>query len=332
MPHLGLALMLEQLSPARALDLSGRAERAGLRGIMAADVFQPWVPAREGNRAPHLWSILSAAGAHGSGTLGGVITPNFRHHPATIAQAAATIATMYPKRHWFALSAGEAINDAITGEAWPRAPHRINGVFEAADLIGRLFTNSAAGRDTRFTGELVNLEAARLWTIPDVPPPILIATAGPTTARRAGREAGGFITMGTCLERARNLIDRFAQGRLDAGKPREGGLKVVRLHVSWAQTIEAATSAALKNWPQAAMRFNTSDIRSPFDFAQIAKLVRPEDFEGNVLITTDPGEIAERVGAYRALGFDEIYLHNAGDNDEQWVEVAAQLLRSPGLP
>lgn len=329
MPHLGIALMLEQLSPARALDLAQRAEWAGLGGVMAADVFQPWVPTPAGQRAPHLWSVLSAVGARGSGTLGGVITPNFRHHPATIAQAAATLAVMYPGRHWLGLSAGEAINDAVTGAPWPRAPHRINGMFEAADLIGKLFTNSAAGRDTRFTGDLAAVDAARLWTVPETAPQILIATAGPTTARRAGREAGGFITMGNSLEKARTLIERFAQGRADAGRSRGGGLKVVRLHVSWAPSIEAATTAALKNWPQAAMRFNTSDIRSPFDVAQIAKLVRPEDFEGNLLITTDPGEIAELVAAYRALGFDEIYLHNAGDDDEAWLDLLrGEVLRS----
>lgn len=325
MVHLGLALMLEQLSPARALELAHGAHLAGLSGVMAADVFQPWVPTPAGDRAPHLWSVLSAVGARGSGSLGGVITPNFRHHPATIAQATATLAVMYPGRHWLGLSAGEAINDAVTAAPWPRAPHRINGMFEAAEIIGKLLTNSAAGRDTRFSGDLASIDAARLWTVPEEAPRILIATAGPTTARRAGREADGFITMGNSLQKARTLMERFTQGRVDAGKSPGGGLRVVRLHVSWAPSIETATTAALAHWPHAAMRFNTSDIRSPFDIAQIAKLVRPEDFHGNLLITTDPEEIAALVADYRELGFDEVYLHNAGDNDDAWLGVMRDL-------
>ncbi len=322
MVHVGLALMLEQLGPARALDLTRAAEAAGLRGLLTADVLQPWIPAPTGtgdaDRAPFMWNILSAAGAHTTGPLGAVLTPNYRWHPVLIAQASATLAAMYPGRHWLGLSAGEALNDAATGAHWPRAPERIDAMFEAADLIRKLFTNSAAGRDTRFAGGHARLEGARLWTLPPTPPKILIATAGPLTARRAGRHADGFITMGGALEKAATLMERFRQGTREAGKDPAATLKVVRLHVSFAPSIEQATTAALQHWPQAAMRFNTSDLRSPFDVAQIAKLVRPEDFTGNLLITSDAGEIANLIRGYRDLGFDEVYLHNVGSNDEEW--------------
>lgn len=333
MAHVGLALMLEQLSPSRALELARASREAGFHGLMAADVFQPWIPApnssEDADRAPYMWNILSAAGAQTQGSLGAVITPNFRHHPTTIAQASATLASMYPGRPWLGLSAGEAVNDAVTGEYWPRAPERINAMFEAADLIGKLFANSAAGRDTRFAGEYAKLESARLWTVPVSAPKILIATAGPLTARRAGRQADGFITMGGSLEKSATLMQRFAQGAREAGKDLEHTLKVVRLHVSWASSIEHATSTALKCWPQAAMRFNTSDIRSPFDVAQIAKLVRPEDFAGNLLITTEAGEIRHLIRSYLDLGFDEVYLHNVGSNDEEWLEaLRTQILRN----
>lgn len=319
MPPVGVALMLEQLSAPAALAHARAA--GGTCGVMAADVFQPWVPpADDGARAPYLWNVLSAAGALGAGSLGGVITPHFRHHPATIAQASATLAAMYPGRHWLGLSAGEALNDAVTGAPWPRAPERINAMFEAADLIGKLFTNSAAGRDTRFSGAHATVEAARLWTVPERLPKILIATAGPTTARRAGRHAQGFITMASSLEKARILLDRFAAGRSEAGKSLADTLKVVRLHLAWAPSIEEATTAALRHWPQAAMRFNTSDIRSPFDLAQIAKLIRPSDFGDNLLITTSEAEVRERIAAYLELGFDRVYVHNAAAPDATWVE------------
>lgn len=322
MAQIGLALMLEQLGPARALDLARAAEGAGLSGLLAADVLQPWIPAPTGSadadRAPFMWNVLSAAGAHTTGPLGAVLTPNYRWHPALIAQASATLAAMYPGRHWLGLSAGEALNDAVTGAHWPRAPERIDAMFEAADLVRKLFTNSAAGRDTRFTGTHARLEGARLWTLPPTPPKLLIATAGPLTARRAGRHADGFITMGGSLEKAATLLERFSQGTREAGKDPGTTLKVVRLHVSFAPSIEQATTAALRCWPQAAMRFNTSDLRSPFDVAQIAKLVRPEDFAGNLLITSDAGEIADVIRGYRDLGFDEVYLHNVGSNDEEW--------------
>ena len=36
---------------------------------------------------------------------------------------------------------------------------------------------------------------------------------------------------------------------------------------------------ALVEWPNGGMKFPKADIRSPFEFEQIAKLVRPEDFD-----------------------------------------------------
>ncbi len=328
MAHVGIALMLEQLSASEAVDVARAASRAGLGGIMASDVLQPWVPpASPAQRAPHMWSVLSAAGAGTGGTLGGVITPNYRHHPATIAQASATLASMYPGRHWLGLSAGEALNDAPVTRAWPRAPERIDAMFEAADLIAKIFSNSAAGRETRIHGDHAMFDSARLWTIPVPTPKVLIATAGPLTARRAGRHTDGIVTMATGLDRARVLVERFNQGREDMGKNLEGTLRVVRMHVSWAASIEQATTNALRNRPQAAMRFNISDIRSPFDFAQIAKIVRPEDFAGNLLITDSADAIVAQIRDYRALGFDEIYLHNAGDDHETWIGlVESQIL------
>lgn len=328
MAHVGLALMLEHHPPGRAIDLASRARGAGLTGLAAADLFQPWLPT---GHAPHLWTMLTAAAPVSTGPLGAVVTPNYRHHPATIAQASATLAALYPGRHWLALSAGDAVSDHVTGHPWPGAGERVAGVFEAADLIGKLFANSAAGRDTRFTGVHTRLESSRLWTMPPEPVKILIAAAGPVTARRAGRSADGFITMVGDLERAARLVSRFELGVADARKDPAGALKIARVHVSWAPSIAEATSAALRNWPQAAMRFQTADLRSPFDFAQIARLVRPGDFHGRVLITTDPGEIRDHIGGLIEMGFDEVYVHNVGDNDDPWLETFAAHIR-PGLP
>ena len=45
---------------------------------------------------------------------------------------------------------------------------------------------------------------------------------------------------------------------------------------------------AMTEWPNGGMKFPKQDIRSPLDFEQMAKLVRPEDFEGRMLISSDP--------------------------------------------
>ena len=74
---------------------------------------------------------------------------------------------------------------------WPEAPERINRMFEAIEIIKKLFTGSLAGKDVKHSGLFYKLESTRLWTMPEVPPEILVATAGPVTAKRAGRVGTG---------------------------------------------------------------------------------------------------------------------------------------------
>ena len=64
--------------------------------------------------------------------------------------------------------------------------------------------------------------------------------------------------------------------------------KVLQLHLSWAPTDEEALANAMAEWPNGGMKFPKADIRSPFDFEQMAKLVRPEDFEGRMVISRRP--------------------------------------------
>src|SRR5699024_9513441 len=215
-PVVGYAPMLEQVAPREAVRLIRRADEAGLHGVMLADVFQPWTPAQ--GEAGALWPVLAAAAEHTSGPLGAVFTPGYRWHPALIAQHAATMASMFGNRHWLGLSSGEALNDAITGEYWPRPPERIGRLFESAELIGKLFTNSAAGKDTSHDGEHLRLEPTRLWSMPERRPPLLVAAAGPVTARRAGRSSDGFITLGGPAERLLGLLERFRLGAREAGR------------------------------------------------------------------------------------------------------------------
>lgn len=317
--HIGYAAMLEQFHPREILDYVTLAEENGFTGVMAADHFQPWVPAQ--GQASFVWNVLAAVAERTRGDLGpGVTAPTFRWHPALVAQASATLAAMYPGRHWLGVGSGEALNEHVVGGYWPEAPERINRMFEAIEIISKLFANSIAGRDYKHSGQYYTLESTRLWTMPDVAPQILVATAGPVTARRAGRHADGLITVGGDPAKVSGLIDRFTTGAREAGKDPDAMVKAVRLHVSWAATDAEAMANALTQWPNGGMKFPKSDIRSPFDFAQIAKMVRPEDFEGRMVISADLDKHRAEIQTYVDLGFDRIYLHNVGRNQREWIE------------
>jgi coenzyme F420-dependent glucose-6-phosphate dehydrogenase len=313
--HVGYAAMLEQFGPSEVTGYTVAAEQAGFTGVMAADHFQPWVP-RQG-QAPFVWNVLAAMGERTTGDLGpGVTCPSFRFHPAIVAQASATLAVMYPGRHWLGLGSGEALNEHITGDYWPEAVERLERMWEAIEIIQKLFS----GKDVKHRGTHFRLETCRLWTLPDSPPPIFVATAGPLTAKRAGRTVDGIITPGAPEGKLSMLLDRFDAGAREAGRDPGSLVKILQLHLSWAETDERALANAVSEWPNGGMKFPKQDIRSPFDFEQMATLVRPEDFAGRMLITADLDAHRAEVQRYLDLGFDRVYLHNVGRNQEQWIE------------
>jgi len=68
------------------------------------------------------------------------------------------------------------------------------------------------------------------------------------------------------------------------------------------------------------MAFPKADIRNPEDFAAMASLVRPEHYRDRMLISPDLEEHRAHLQRYADLGFDEIYVHNVGRNQEEFIQ------------
>jgi len=316
MAHIGYAAMLEQFHPRDLIDFCAKAEAAGFSGVMAADHVQPWVPQQ--GQAAFVWSFMSTVAERTRGDIGpGVTCPSFRSHPAIIAQAAATMTAIYPGRFWLGLGSGEALNEHLVAGYWPEVAERINRMFESIEIIRKLFS----GKDVKHRGEYYKMETMRLWTMPEQPPPIYVATAGPVTAEKTGRFCDGIITVGAPEEKIGTVFERFEKGAREAGKDPSRMPKMLQLHLSWAPTDEEAMRNALTEWPNGGMKFPKADIRSPFDFEQMAKIVRPEDFKGRMLISSDPDAHAREIQKFIDLGFDRVYLHNVGRNQLEWIDV-----------
>ncbi len=173
----------------------------------------------------------------------------------------------------------------------------------------------------KHSGPFYKLESARLWTMPEVAPEILVATGGPVTAKRAGRVADGLITVGAPLEKISMLFGKFDEGAREAGRDPSTMPRALQVHLSWAPTDQEALTSAMVEWPNGGMKFPKADIRSPHDFEQMAKLVRPEDFAGRMVISSDPDVHRAAIQKYIDLGFDRVYLHNVGRNQAEWLEV-----------
>lgn len=312
MALIGHAIMLEAVAPGRAVELARSAQRNGFGSVMYSDRFAPWTTGQ--GQASFVWNVASAASALTTISVNpGVISPSYRLHPAVVAQASATLAAMFPDRHWLGIGAGELINEHVTGVYWPEPPSRINRMFSAIEIIRKLFS----GKEVRHSDPELIMEQARLWTLPERPPRILVATAGPVTARRAGAVADGMITEGGRVDQLAALFGQLRTGAVRAGRDPDRLYRVVRLHHAWAETEPAAEAVAIEHWPGPGVRYPISEVRSTRDFEQLARRLRRDDFADRMIISSDLDHHRERIQQYLDLGVDEVQLHLAGPDPER---------------
>jgi len=214
--EIGYKLCSEEHGPNDLIRYAQQAEAVGFTFAMISDHFHPWTA--EQGQSPFVWSVIGAI-AHATkririGT--GVTCPTIRIHPAIIAQAAATATAIMPGRFMLGLGSGENLNEHIFGDRWPPADIRQEMLKEAIDVIRQLWR----GGEQSHYGDYFTVENARIYTLPDEPPPILVAGSGPKSADLAGRAGDGFISTAPREE----LLDRFRNAGGDGGA-RSGSLR-----------------------------------------------------------------------------------------------------------
>ena len=299
----------EQVPPGDLLIAARRAEDVGFDAGMSSDHFSPW-SARQGESG-FAWSWLGAAMATTSLPFGVVNAPGQRYHPAIIAQAAATLADMFPGRLWVALGTGEASNEHITGGGWPDKARRTRRLGECVQVLRALF----AGEEVTHHGEIV-VDRAQLWTLPVTPPPLLGAAVSAETAAWVGGWADGLATVNQPHDALRRVLDAFRSGGGE-GKP-----AYLQVNVSWAPTDDEALAIAHDQW-----RTNVFDPPVCWDlelvahFDVVAATVRPEDVRARVLVSGDPAWHRDQLAELVALGFDGVWIHHVGRSQLPFLDV-----------
>ncbi len=330
---IGYCLSCEQFTPAELLEQAQMAEQAGFQHLLVSDHLQPWVPQQ--GQSSFVWTILGALGqVCGLPLATGVTVPGYRYHPAVLAQAAATVAALYPQRFTLGLGTGEALNEHVTATYWPEPHERVQRLLEAAEIIERLLR----GEEFHHQGPHFRMEKIRLYTLPSTPPPLLIASSGPYLSQQAGRRGYGFLTPKASADKLGQLLQRYQQGWQEHTSKADGADTItaadegnaprrwVQLHVSWDTSEEKALDNALREWPNGAMNFPKADIRYPQTLAEIAKTIVPQQFEGRVLIATEAQVFRQAIAELRALGFNGIFLHNVGRNQREFMRFAREIL------
>ena len=142
----------EHFPPPDLLDQAVAAERAGFDGIATSDHLQPWW---EPGESGHAWVWLGAAGqATERVPLGTGVTPaGPRHHPVLIAQAWATLETLFPGRPFLGFGSGESLNESPLGADWPPVGKQIERIRKWNPHIGEIHLPGHAIKFSRASGK-----------------------------------------------------------------------------------------------------------------------------------------------------------------------------------
>ena len=280
MAAIGYTLSSEEHGPRELVKYARRAEQAGFDFASISDHFHPWVD-HQGS-SPFVWAVLGGIAATTErlrvGT--GVTCPTTRIHPAIIAHASATAAAMLPDRFFLGVGSGENLNEHILGDRWPETDVRQEMLEEAIEVIRLLWKGGLQSHH----GKHYTVENARLYTLPEEPPPIIVAAAGPQATDMAGRIGDGLFG----LVPDPSVIEQFEKAG-GSGKPRFG-----QLHVCWAATEKEAKSTAREWWPNAAVSGNLNwELPLPSHFEDASEWADEDAVAEKVICGPDPEQHVE---------------------------------------
>jgi G6PDH family F420-dependent oxidoreductase len=299
MTEIGYFLSSEEHGPDALVRQAQQAEQAGFRSVWISDHYHPWND-RQGH-SPFVWSVIGGIAATTRLRVTTAVTcPTVRIHPAVLAQAAATAALMLPGRFLFGVGSGENLNEHILGARWPRVEVRLEMLEEAVEVMRKLWKGKLTSHDGRF----YQVENARIYSLPDEPPPVLMSALGQKSVSLAARVADGLIS----TQPDRESLERYAA---EGGKGlRQGGLKVC-----WGRDEQAARKTAFELWPNNLLPGQLAqELALPSHFDQATQLVTEDEVAELIPCGPDPERHLASIRQYLDAGFDEVYVSQIGDD------------------
>jgi G6PDH family F420-dependent oxidoreductase len=301
---IGYFLSCEEWSPRELVGQAVKAQQAGFEDLWISDHFHPWNDQQ--GHSPFVWSVIGAIAhaAPGMAVTTAVTCPTIRIHPAVIAQAAATSAVMLEGRFSLGVGSGEALNEHILGDHWPEADERLEMLEEAVEVMRTLWEGGA--RDHR--GRHYRVEHARIYDLPDEPPPVIVSGFGPKAIGLAARIGDGFCTVAPDAD----AVEQF-RGEAQRGRLVQGGMKVC-----YGSDERAAVKTVHRLWPNEALPGELAQVLpTPEHFEQASELVTEEMVAESVPCGPDLERHIEKIKAFADAGFDELYINQIGpDQDE----------------
>jgi G6PDH family F420-dependent oxidoreductase len=307
---IGYFLACEEFGPRELVRQAQLAEQAGFHGLWISDHFHPWND--EQGQSAFVWTVIGALAQVTSLPVATAVTcPTIRTHPAIIAHAAATAQVMLDGRFSLGVGSGEALNEHIHGDRWPAAEERLAMLEDAVSIMRDLWTGQVITRAT----DHYDVEHARIYTLPETPPPVLVSGFGPKAIELAGRIGDGFVTV---------MPDGDAIGRF---RRSGGGDKLVQAgtKVCFGPDEAEAVKTVHRIWPNEALPGELAQILpTPEHFEQASELVTEEMIAESVPCGPDLDRHIASIQEYADAGADELYIQQIGTGHEAFFEAYAR--------
>jgi G6PDH family F420-dependent oxidoreductase len=305
--RIGYFLSCEEFDPKELLRQARLAEAAGFDRVWISDHYHPWID--EQGQSPFVWSVIGAlaTATERLHVTTGVTCPTVRIHPAVVAQAAATSAVLLDGRFALGVGSGEALNEHILGDRWPEADVRLEMLEEAIQVMRLLWD----GGNRSHRGRHYTVENARLYTLPDSPPPVLVSGFGPKAVDLAARVGDGYCATMPEAE----LVERYRAG---------GGKGVVQggTKVCWGPDAAECRATVHRLWPNEALPGELAQILpTPKHFEQATELVTEEMIGESVPCGPDLDRHVAALQEYAEAGFDELYVQQIGTRHDEFFDV-----------
>jgi G6PDH family F420-dependent oxidoreductase len=305
MAEIGYALSSEEHRPSDLVRYAVLAEEAGFTFAGLSDHYHPWTSTQ--GQAGFVWGTLGAiAQATDRLRVGtGVTCPTVRIHPAIIAQAAATAADLMPGRFFLGVGTGEALNEHILGDPWPPLDVRLEMLEDAVEVIRELWKGNLTTLENRH----YVVHNARVYTLPEELPPIVVAASGGKSTEVAARIGDGI--WGTTPD-AEMLEQYGSQGGT--------GMRIGEMTVCWAATEDEAVRTATEMWPNLAIPGQLGqDLPLPSHFESAAELVTEDMVREAIPVGPDPDQHLSGLREYLDAGYDHVYVHQIGPDQEGFL-------------
>jgi G6PDH family F420-dependent oxidoreductase len=304
---IGYFLSSEEWGPREQLEQAQMAEKAGFEALWISDHYHPWND-EQGN-SPFVWSVIGGLSQVTSRAkvVTAVTCPTIRIHPAIIAQATATSAAMLPGRFEFGVGSGEALNEHIFGDVWPSTDVRLEMLEEAIEVIRLLWEGGTKNHE----GKHYRVENARIYTLPEEVPPILVSGFGPKATSLAGRIGDGYVNVAPDAE----LLELFRSSG-GGDKPAHGAFKAC-----YGEDEAECRKIAHQIWPNEALPGELPAVLpTPAHFEQAAELVTAEALAEAVPCGPDIDRHVEALKEYADAGVDELFVQQIGPDQEAFFE------------